>query len=354
MSVYLSANDGSKLMRIARLVSLILLPLLGTALPAFGQTRILRLEVVVGADEELGLEQEIMTNLEKVGADHLKISKAVDPPLPKVEEIVNGQVVSVRITAVAQGRNIFFSTAKFSRNDIAGISDYLKKIRDDGSKVALAEKKAFGLTSEQLVALSEDLGQPYAESTVDASVESVVNKISAAIKAPVMMDPELKQSLAAGGPVRDELKGLAYGTVLAASLRPLGLVVVPSRIQGKPIELKIIPGKSATEFWPVGWPHEGNLSEIAPKLYERLDINIRDFVLADAISALQKRMGLPILLDYNSLAEKEVDLQTAIVTYERKKSPHFMTLDKLLGQTKPALKVEVRIDEAGQPFLWIF
>ena len=341
-------------MRIDWLVSLVLLLLFGSDTPAWSQTRVLRLEVVVGGDAELGTEQELMTSLEKVGADHVKISKATDPPLPKVEEIANGQVVSVRITAVAQGRNIFFSTAKFSRNDIAGIADYLKQIRDDGSKVALAEKKAFGLTSEQLVALSEDLAQPYTESTINASVESVVNKISAAIKVPVLLDSEFKQAIAAGGPVRDELKGLAYGTVLAASLRPLGLVVVPSRIQGKPIELKIMPGKSVEEFWPVGWPHEGNLSEIAPKLYERLDINIRDFVLADAIAALQKRMGLPILLDYNSLAEKEVDLQTAIVTYERKKSPHFLTLDKLLGQTKPALKVEVRIDEAGQAFLWIF
>ncbi|MEQ1906155.1 MAG: hypothetical protein ABL888_18365, partial [Pirellulaceae bacterium] len=73
-------------MRIAWLISLVLLPLLGSNLPALGQTRVLRLEVVVGADEELGLEQEIMTSLEKVGADHLKISKVVDPPLPKVEE----------------------------------------------------------------------------------------------------------------------------------------------------------------------------------------------------------------------------------------------------------------------------
>ncbi len=341
-------------MRIAWLLFLIALPFLGSGLSALGQTRVLRLEVVVGGDEELGLEQELMTTLEKVGADHLKISKAAEPPLPKVEEVVNGQVVSVRIIAVAQGRNIFFSTAKFSRNDSAGISDYLKKIRDDGSKVALAEKKAFGLTSEQLVGISEELAQPYAESTVDATVESIVNKITASIKIPVVIDAELKSSIVAGGRTRDELKGLSYGTALASSLRPLGLVMVPSRAPGKPIELRVVSSKSTAEFWPVGWPHEGNLSEIAPKLYDRLDINIRDFVLADAIGALQKRMGLPILIDYNSLAEKEVDLQTAIVTFERKKSPHFLTLDKLLAQTKPALKVEVRIDEAGQAFLWIF
>lgn len=40
--------------------------------------------------------------------------------------------------------------------DKQGIRDYIQKIRDDGSKVALAEKKAFGLTSEQLVGVSQE------------------------------------------------------------------------------------------------------------------------------------------------------------------------------------------------------
>jgi hypothetical protein len=321
---------------------------------SWGQSRTVQLDVIVASDEMVGAEHDIMESLERVGADNVRISRRADVPRPKVEEIPAGNVVTIRVTAVAQGKQIFLPGSKFARTDVAGIKQYIQKLRDDGANVALAEKKAFGLTSEQLVAISEELSQPYPKSTQGASTVEVLETIKDSVKIPLVFRGVSLDAETLATPVADELQNLSMGTVLAATMRPLGIVVVPYREQGKTMELRIESSKTATEFWPVGWPHEGKLSEIAPTIYDKLDINIQNFVLADALTALQRRIGLPMVFDYNSMAEKRIDIHAVIVTFERKKSPHFITLEKVLLQAKPGLRAEVRTDEAGQAFIWIY
>lgn len=328
----------------------------GCWVPAVGlaQTRSVHLEIVVGSDEMPGVEHDIMQNLERAGLDNLKLTRRAELPRPKAEEIVAGPVVTIRLTAVAQGKHILFPNAKFAKSDVAGISAYVQKLRDDGVTVALAEKKAFGLTSEQLVALNEELSRPYPQTTQNVSTQEVLRTIQAALTTKLSFAGDSPDAELLATPIADELQNLAMGTVLAASLRPLGLVLVPQREQGRGVELRIESSKAAKEFWPVGWPHEGKLSEVAPSIFDKLDINIQNYRLADALPALQRRIGIPMIYDHNSLAEKGIDLTAVEVTYERKKSPHFVTLEKLLLQAKPPLRAEVRVDEGGRPFIWIY
>ena len=51
------------------------------------------------------------------------------------------------------GNRLKLPGGSFSIRDKAGIRELLTRLRDDGAQVAMAEKKAFGLTSEQLVTL---------------------------------------------------------------------------------------------------------------------------------------------------------------------------------------------------------
>ncbi len=330
-------------------VGWLLLPLI-----ASGQSRILTLDISVDRIEGLGIEQQLMEQLSKVGADNVRISKLDQASQPEVKELQGTAVVTVKITGVLQNRQLYLPGAKFAMNDTAGIAAYLQKIRDDGSQVALAEKKAFGLTSEQLVDLHEALSFEITEASLEKSVVNFVAGVRQKVSFTFRMSPEVEAILGRAGQVRDEVQGCSAGTALAIVLRPHGLVLAPRRLQGQPMELAIERSQDVKEFWPVGWPNEDLIARTAPSLLERLDVEIRDFKLADTLQALQSRVKLPMYYDHNNLAEKEVEPSEVVVTYVKKQAEYFMIFHKLLAQAKPALKMDLRVDEAGKPFLWIY
>jgi hypothetical protein len=163
-----------------------------------------------------------------------------------------------------------------------------------------------------------------------------------------------KEAIEAYGIFTDELKGLSTGTALAAAIRPAGLVLVPRREQGKAVELTIQKATDADEHWPIGWPIDEPVSTIEPKLFQRRDVEIRDFFLKDGVAAVAAIAQIPVLYDWNSLARKEVNPAAVKVTYVKKQSTYYITIVDMLKQAKPKLAVEVRLDENAKPFLWIY
>ena len=56
-------------------------------------------------------------------------------------------------------------------------------------------------------------------------------------------------------------------------------------------------------------------------------------------------------MDYNAMARHGVDPAKAIVSMPAGRTTYSLALRKLLF--KAGLKFEVRVDEAGKPFLWV-
>ncbi len=92
---------------------------------------------------------------------------------------------------------------------------------------------------------------------------------------------------------------------------------------------------------------------MAPRLFERLQLEIRGFPLKDALGAIEKRTGVPFFYDYNTFARAGVELKATKVTLVQDKASFMVAIDKLLRQSKPKLIDELRVDENGKPFLWI-
>lgn len=325
----------------------------GLAHSGAAQQRLVELEILVDADGEIGTAQEWLEALEQVGADRVQIRSARQVNDAAIEEIQSGRTVVIKVTGIVSGNQLSLPGARFSRRDTEGIRGYLQKLREDGAQVALAEKKAFGLTSEQLVGLNQELSAVIEESTRDRPAAEFVETVLQALGKPTRVEPDLWAELRSAGNLSDELRGLSAGTALAAALRPAGLALVPHRSPGKPIELAVTRSENADEFWPVGWPIDRPISQVEPKLFERRDIEIRGFQLDQAVRAVTQIVEVPVLFDWNSLAKKEVDPSQVLVTLVKKRHPYFMTVSDLLRQSKPVLGVVVRVDENGKPFLWI-
>ena len=325
---------------------------IGNVAPALAQRRSVELQIFSDSLAAVGTQQEWMEMLHDVGADRVVV-KTGSISTPEIEESQLSTSTLITVTGAIQGDRLMLPGGAFKIRDKAGIRELIQRLRDDGSKVALAEKKAFGLTSEQLVELHQTLSTPVNFSTKGKSSAEVVTKISGLIGTQFSFDSTASSALRNDETVAEELNGISVGTALAVVIRPLGLVLQPERKQGKSLELGIVDSQGSTENWPIGWPIEKPPIQIEPKLFERLQLEIRGFPLSDALGAIESRTGVPFLYDHNSFARHGVELTKMKVTLVHEKIAFMTAIGKLLTQNKPKLIDELRLDENGKPFLWI-
>ncbi len=312
------------------------------------------LEIIADAAGGIDQNQRWLETLSQTGADGVRMTQATrGPARPGVEKIAGESGSTFKVTGVLANDRLILPNGRFGIRDTARIAEYITSIRADGAEVALSEKLAFGLTARQLVELHADLSRPIAESSVGQTPFTVLQSVEKAISTPMVVGPEALVALRGDYTLGDELKGLSHGTALAAALRPLGLVAAPRREQGQALEIHIVNSSSVEEFWPIGWPLERRISEAAPKMYQRIPVNVVNFTLAATLAAIEKKLEMPFLYDYNSLALKGVDLKSIRVNLESKSLSYQVILVRLISQARPRMDFEVRADEAGAPFIWI-
>jgi hypothetical protein len=228
-------------------------------------------------------------------------------------------------------------------------SAWMGKLGDHGAAALTETKSAFGLNEQQLVAVNADLSTTVDFATKGMKPIDVLRKLARG-KHPLVMEPELGKALEMDDPMRDELQGFSRGMALAVLLRPVGGVLVPRKPARAEVELAILDGKSSAELWPIGWPTQEDTSKLAPKLLETLSAEIDGVTAAEALDAIQQRVEVPFLWDYNSLALRKVKLDTP-VSLPAGKRLYSKLLTEILGKVR--CRYEIRVDENGKPFLWI-
>ena len=282
----------------------------------------------------------------------LRIRSVESGDKPTVEKVGGGKNLSYRVTGIITATNTLrLPGATFRSTDKRGLQQWIEKLKVGGEEHLTAKVGAFGLTSKQLVEVHTALAAKVDFSTKGVRTGDVVRKISVKLTPAPTLDADAKQSLAGSDTVADELQGLSSGTALAAALRPLGLVLVPEKGRGLEVKLRITAVRQSDQSWPVGWPTEKKTNEIMPQLLKFLNVEIDKTPLDEALPALQERVEVPFLIDYNSLARQRIDLTKTKVSLPSGNTFYAKILDRVLSQAK--LSWEIRVDEAEEPFLWI-
>ncbi len=325
---------------------------IGAAPLVFAQSRMIELQINVDAGAQLGTQQQWMEMLADVGADRVVV-QTNSTGAPTIEESQIGGATMIYIKGSVDANRLLLPGGTFSIRDKAGISALIQKLRDDGAAVALAEKKAFGLTSDQLVDLNSTLGKPVNFSTKGIGAGAALAKISEMLGTEFTFTPTANRELNGPAIVTEELQGISAGTAIAVVVRPLGLVFEPQRRQGKSLELRIVDSRESNENWPIGWPLERPPVQVEPKMFEQLALEIRGFALSDTLNAIEQRTGVPFFYDHNALARADIELSAVKVTLVTEKISYMVAVGKLLRQSKPGMNAEIRVDETGKPFLWI-
>ena len=175
-----------------------------------------------------------------------------------------------------------------------------------------AHDQPFGLSDQELVELAEHLSAPVSVST--ASLKNSERLEALQRTSPVMLVPSLDtaKALARESNVAMELKGLSVGTALAAFGRPLGLVLVPEKSASGQLHLSLQPSAIPAEYWPVGWPTQLELVDLAPQMGQHVDLDLRGQTMAEACQLVAGQAGVPVLLDRNSLLAGGVDVDQKV------------------------------------------
>ena len=311
------------------------------------------LEIAGNSSNTIGTQQRWMKMLQNVGADRVSSRTNPDGAAAVEESEIRGTRL-IKVRGFLQDDKLVLASGSYRLSDSAKIRDLLQRLRDDGKDTTLAAKHDFGLTRDQLIDLATKFAKPVAEPTKGkpflATVEALVGKTGVSF----VRDSSARAALASQDKVTQEFEGMASGTALAAMLKPLGLVMEPSRQQGQQVKVHLKQARDSKKSWPVGRDPETAPVMVEPRLFTRMPIGIKNFPLDKVMEAVQKKAKIPFIYDEQVIAAAGIDVAKTKVSISNKDGVLMVMIGKLLRQTAPKrLSQEIKIDDAGQTFLWI-
>jgi len=309
-----------------------------------------QLELVTDQGVSITAQQQWLRQLAEAGVSGFRIRVRQPSDQPKIETGGTPQAPIYQVTGVIVSDNeVVVPGKRFRLNNLVPLRQWLDELAQQGPAENRAPTDSFGLELEQFQRLHDDLAQPLGFSTAGMGRLAVLEKIAGQLKHPLRID---RQRLGATDEdkVSEELSKVSCGTALAGVLRPLGFCLVLHRGAGQG-EYAVMASAPDLKAWPVGWKPDKPDRELVPGLYEFLNVNVQGVAVTKVVEAVGTRLELPVLWDQNALARHGVEPEQAIVNLPNSRTTYSLMLRKVLFQAK--LKSELRIDEAGQPLLWI-
>ena len=278
-----------------------------------------------------------------------------DEKLGVTERKVGGTLRSVLVVgALDSAGRLIFPDQVFTEDDAEKLAVWINELRLYGAQGDPTGRPVWGLTKEQFGVIHAALKKPLSADTKDVEITKAVGLFELPQEHPVRFSPEAVGRLKErGGQVRvsQSLQGISQGTALAVLLAEQGLGFRPRRLPDGKIELTVYPLEEKSNVWPVGWPRESNVPDTCPELFQFKTVELDDKPLDEVLEAVAGVIKIPILIDRQGLDAKGVDVSQVKITYPRKRTTWSEALRSFTFKAKS--KLEVLIDEAGKPFIWI-
>lgn len=258
------------------------------------------------------------------------------------------------VGALDSAGRLIFPDQVFTEDDADKLAKWINELRVYGAQGDPNGRPVWGLTKEQFGVIHTALKKPLAAETKDVEITKAVGLFDLPRDHPVRFSSEAIGRLKEKGgqlKVSQSVQGVSQGTALAVLLAEQGLGFRPRRLPDGGIELTVFPLDETSKFWPVGWPREGNVPDTCPALFQFKNIELDDKPLDEVLEAVAGVLEIPILIDRQGLVAKGVDLAQVKITFPRKRTTWTEALKSFTYKAKS--KMEVLVDEAGRPFLWI-
>jgi hypothetical protein len=324
----------------------------------------IEIELATESGLQITAPHEWLQRLTGAGIENVRIRGIRSGDEPRVENRGTAERPHYHVLGIITARNqLLLPGGAFSRADVGQIKDYFERLTADGAESLTAPRGPFGLTEGELKAVFADFAQPIDFETKGKSPREVADRLQERFGGEIAFDLQANHLLRESRPIADELTGVSAGTGLAIVLRSAGLVLRPEKPRGQPVAYRIAQADAlaqstlgnlddiAIKNWPVGWEPQAPLGNIAPTLSEFLNAEIDGYTLEETLAAIGPRVKIPVLLDHAVLEAHGIDPAKIQIRLARTRTFYKRVLDRVLSQAR--LGSQVRVDEAGRPFLWI-
>jgi hypothetical protein len=326
----------------------------------------IELELVTERGVQITAPQEWLQLLATIGIEHVQIRGGGQGGEPKVTNRGTARAANYQVVGVLTSRGqLRLPGATFTKADRARLKDYFAQLGADGADAVTAPHVRFGLTEKELTAVLADLAQPIDFETKGLTPRAFLDRLQTKLSLKPSLAAEAEQTMRTAAPGVDELKSVAAGTALAITLRNCGLAMRPEKKRGQPVEYHIVvagPGIKRDrmlgkmtgpdmQYWPIGWEPEKSPGEMAPSLFQTRSAEIDGYSLDEALGAIGPLLKIPMYFDRASLKAHQIDPAKIQLKLARTKTTYKRVIDRILSQAH--LASELRVDEAGVPFLWI-
>ena len=316
--------------------------------PALCADVIVELEIALMPGAPITAPQQWAQRLGKLGIERVQIRSMRGEEQPTTTMNDEGTRVDV-LAVLTRQDELIFADRKFRPSQLGELREYIEQLPEQIVEAGIV-RGPFRLTEEEFNLVMTELSRPLTQSTVGMTSQDMLGIAEGKVRLPIERHRAADALLRHVRPQAVELNQLATGTVLAIALRRDGLTLRPVHIEGG-LQLVVEPYQRDREVWPAGWRANQSPRQLAPQLFEPLNIEIEGFTLEKALDALQPRLGLPVLLDEWILGEQNIDPAKVDVKLPARKTFLKNAVDRMLSQAR--LASEIRIDDAGTAFLWI-
>jgi len=304
------------------------------------------IEVAMAPGVSITAPQEWAKLLGKMDLARVRLRSARPDDRPKTTATES----RIRVLAILNRKNeLVLPDRRFKSHQQNALRKYFEDL-----PVKVAEgndpRGRFELTDSQFRAIYEDFSKRVDFSTIGTTRKELLRRLAKKFATPVEFDP-VAEALLSNSPLTRELRGTTAGTSLALVLRQEGLALKPEKLRGEPMRVRVIRYDRAIETWPVGWKSEASPRQLAPKMFEFLNLEISGYSLTRALDALAPRLGVPVIMDAWILKRREIKPNEVQVQLKRGKTYLKKAVDRILNQAR--LEGEMRVDELGQPFYWV-
>ena len=307
------------------------------------------LEIATEPGTPISAPQEWVRLIGRMNLGSVRLRGIRSGDRPKLEERKLGKSTRYHLLAILNRKNeLVLPERRFRVRDRRALQKYFEQLPAQAAYHA-EERGRFGLTEKQFRQVFGELSQPVGFSTAGKLAGEIAARLEKTLTVTVLRSR--KAGVQNEKPLTVELQNMSTGTVLAYVLRCEGLMLVPEQLPGEPLRLRIASYDSQQESWPLGWKPAVSSRQSAPQLYKIRSIEINGFTLAQALTALQPALKVPVILDDWILQQRQIDPSKIQVSHPKKRTFLKSVIGRLLSQAR--LAEEVRVDELEQPFLWV-
>ncbi len=318
--------------------------------PAFASTPAIEIEVINEGVRSPTAPQEWAEVLGRAGFTRVSIRSRKSGDAMGIENIGTSQVPRYRVTAFLRNDKLVLPPSdRFGKRDMRQLQSWIKKFQNEIAEQA-NPKGPFGLSSQQLNLLREQMAVPIRQKTEGQSLTRALSAILRNRSPTVNFTSGLRRKLKSRDVIlTTELEGVATGTALAALLRPVGLGLYPEVSNGQ-ARWTVVERATVESVWPVGWESDQSAGRTLPILRKWVETQKVTLPLEAGLRQLAGRMSVSLLVDTRELEAEGLDL-SAEVSMQAGRFLYFAVLQHLLHQK--GLSLAVRLDDSAKPFLWV-